>query len=205
LFLDRRSDPFGGGDPMKKAILISLAILAAHAPAPALGAVQPQTFNVLLAGGDEANRIHIWLSTDGRNYVIDSAVPLEVGGTICANPPGNPNELVCGAPSISGFEVNAGGGDDKVAVARNVPISVTLRGGSGDDFLLGGAGPDKLLGGSGDDRLVGRRAEDFLYGGPGRDTLIGGPGSDLLRGGPGEDRLHGGPGEDDVRQYPDRP
>ena len=199
MFPDRRSDPFGGGDPMKKAILISLAILAAQAPAPALGAAQPQTFNVLLAGGDEANMIRIWLSADERDYVIDSVVPLEVGSPICANPPGNPNELVCDAPSISGFEVNAGGGDDRVAVAKNVAISVTMRGGTGDDFLLGGAGPDKLLGGTGDDWLVGWRGADALYGGPGRDTLIGGPGSDLLRGGPGEDLLRGGRGENDAR------
>jgi len=199
LFPRRRSDQFGGGDPMKKAILISLAILAAHAPAAALGAAQPQTYNVLLAGGDEANMIRIWLSPDGRQYVIDSVVPLEVGGTICANPPGNPNELICNAVSIGGFEVNAGGGDDRVAVAKSVSIPVTMRGGTGNDVLIGGAGPDKLQGGSGNDRLVGWRGADALYGGPGRDVLIGGPGGDLLRGGPGEDRLRAGSGRDDAR------
>jgi len=184
---------------MKKAILISLAILTAQAPAPALGAAQPQTYNVLLAGGDEVNMIRVWLSPDGRQYVIDSVVPLEVGGTICANPAGNPNELICDAASIGGFEVNAGGGDDRVAVAKSVSIPVTMRGGTGDDVLIGGAGPDKLQGGSGDDRLVGWRGADALYGGPGSDVLIGGPGGDLLRGGPGEDQLRAGSGRDDAR------
>ena len=186
---------------MRKLIPIMLAILAAHAPAPALGNAQPQTYNVLLAGGDEANMILIWRDPSGSQYVIDSVVPLEVGGTICANPPANPNELVCNAPAIGGFEVNAGGGDDKVAVAGSVSIPVTMRGGSGDDFLIGGTGPDKLLGGSGEDRVVGRRNSDALYGGPGADTLIGGPGDDLLRGGPGPDTMREGPGKDKVRQY----
>ena len=65
--------------------------------------------------------------------MIDSIVPLEVGGTVCANPPGKPNELICQAASIGGFEVNAGAGDDTVGVAANVPVPVTLRGGAGDD------------------------------------------------------------------------
>ncbi len=186
---------------MKKLIPIMLAILAAQVPAPALGSAQSQTYNVLLAGGDEANMVHIWLGPTGSQYVIDSAVPLEVGGTICANAPGNPNELVCDAPSIAGFEVNAGGGDDKVAVAGSVSIPVTMRGGADDDFLIGGNGPDKLQGGSGDDRVVGRRGRDALYGGLGVDTLIGGPGNDLLRGGPGEDLLRSGSGNDKVRQF----
>jgi Ca2+-binding RTX toxin-like protein len=185
---------------MKKAILISLAILAAQAPG--IVHAKPQTFTILLAGGEEANTIHIWLSPDGRDYVIDSIVPLEVGGTICANPEGNANELICEASTIAGFEVNAGGGNDRVTVAREVPVPVTLRGGQGDDDLVGGAGPDELIGGAGNDRLVGRSGTDRLYGGGGNDTLIGGPGNDVLRGGPGQDVLIGGPGGNDVRQGP---
>ena len=51
------------------------------------------------------------------------------------------------APSIAGFEVNADGDDDRVGVAKDVTVPVTMRGGPGDDLLLGGAGPDKLFGG----------------------------------------------------------
>src|SRR4029077_20553588 len=133
---------------MKKLLLIPLALLALLAPGVA-HATQT-TYTVLLAGGAEANMIRIWLSPDGREYVIDSVVQLEIGGTVCAHPEDNPNELVCAAPSIAGFEVNAGGGDDRVAVAKDVAVPVTMRGGRGDDFLLGGAGPDKLIGGAGD-------------------------------------------------------
>jgi RTX calcium-binding nonapeptide repeat (4 copies) len=183
---------------MKKLLLISLALLALLAPSVAQAG--EKTYTVLLAGGEEANSIRIWLSQDGREYVIDSVVPLEVGGTVCAHPEANPNELVCAAPSIAGFEVNAGGGDDRVAVAPEVVVPVTMRGGAGDDVLLGGSGPDKLIGGEGNDRLIGGRGNDFLFGGEGNDVLIGGPGNDVLRGGYGEDTLRAGSGNDSVHQ-----
>jgi hypothetical protein len=184
---------------MKKAILILLATLAAQAPM--IDSAQAQSFNVLLAGGDEANMINVWLTPDGRQYVIDSVVPLDVGGSVCVNPEGLATELVCDAPSIASFEVNCAGGDDKVTVAKNIAIPVTMRGGPGDDTLLGGAGADKLIGGTGDDKLIGWRGPDVLYGGPGTDVLVGGPGSDAMHGGPGEDELRGGSGEDDLSQY----
>jgi hemolysin type calcium-binding protein len=183
---------------MKKLLLISFALLALLAPATA--SAEAKTYTVLLAGGQEANEIKIWLSSDGRLYVIDSVVQLEVGGTVCSHPVDNPNELLCDAPSIAGFEVNAGGGGDEVSVAKDVTAPVTMRGGAGDDLLVGGAGPDKLVGGDGDDRLVGWRGDDLLYGGSGADTLIGGPGADLLHGGFGKDALAAGPGKNVVRQ-----
>lgn len=183
---------------MTKLLPISLAFLALLAPGVA-HATQ-KTYTVLLAGGAEANTIRIWLSPDGRDYVIDSVVQLEVGGTVCEHPEADPNQLICSAPTIAGFEVNAGGGDDRVSVAQQISIPVTMRGGAGDDYLLGGSGPDKLIGGEGNDRLIGGRGDDLLYGGEGKDVLIGGPGNDVLRGGYGEDKLIAGPGNDNVHQ-----
>jgi len=124
---------------MKRAILIATAVLAAYVAALAHAAEPPLT--VLLAGGSEANMIEIALSPDGRSYVIDSVVPLDVGGNVCWHPEGHENELVCEAASIGGFEVNAGAGDDSVTVAREVAVPVTLRGGPGQDRLVGGAAP----------------------------------------------------------------
>lgn len=183
---------------MKRLLLISLTLLALLAPSLAHAA--PQTYTVLLAGGDEANMIKIWLSPDGREYVIDSIVQLEVGGTVCSHPEDKPNELVCDAPSIGGFEVNAGGGGDRVTVSRRVTVPVTMRGGAGDDILSGGSGRDKLVGGYGRDRLVGGRGNDLLLGGESDDRLLGGPGHDTLRGGYGKDKLVEGPGKDDTHQ-----
>lgn len=189
---------------MKKAILLTLAILAAQAaPFAHAGAT---SYTVVLAGGSAQNMIHIWLTPDGRSYVIDSAVPLEVGGSVCENTPENPNELICKAPLVAGFDVNAGPGNDFVSVSQGVTIPVTVRGGPGEDTLVGGHGPDKLNGGDGVDRLAGRAGDDLLLGGPGNDLIFGGPGDDILRGSLGEDTLFGGPGENNIRQsLPDTP
>jgi len=170
---------------MKRVVLISLAVIALQAPA--FGHAAPTRFNILLSGGSEQNVIRIWLSPDGRDYVIASIVQLEVGGTVCTHPEGTPNELVCEARSIASFEVNAGAGDDRIVVARKVAVPVTLRGGPGDDVLVGGGGDDKLLGGPGDDALTGRGGDDALYGGPGNDRLFGGSDVDTCNGGPGRD------------------
>lgn len=183
---------------MKRILLISFALAALLAPG--LAHAGAKSYTVLLAGGDEANMIKIWLTSDGRQYVIDSVVELEVGGDVCAHAGEDPNELVCDAPTIAGFEVNAGGGEDRVRVAGDVIAPVTMRGGGGNDVLVGGSAADRLVGGLGDDRLVGGRGDDQLYGGPDDDLLIGGPGNDLLRGGPGTDTLGAGRGKNQVHQ-----
>jgi Ca2+-binding RTX toxin-like protein len=185
---------------MKKTILTAMAILATSGVSVAHAG--ERSLNVLLTGDMEANSISIALSPDGHSYTIDSIAPLEVGGSVCANPQGNPNEIVCEASTIAGFEVNAGGGDDSVVVAREVPVPVTLRGGPGNDRLVGGAGDDKLIGGAGDDVLVGRAGADWLYGGLGDDKLIGCSGDDLLRGGPGHNIYLGGSGSNDIAAGP---
>jgi Ca2+-binding RTX toxin-like protein len=183
---------------MKRAILILLAILAAQAATVARA--ETTSYTVVLAGGAAQNMIHIWLTPDGYSYVIDSAVPLEVGGEICENAAGNPNELVCKAPLVAGFEVNAGPGDDVVAVSRAVQIPVTMRGGLGRDSLTGGSGADKLIGGDGNDHLAGRAGDDLIFGGPGNDSILGGTGNDVLRGGFGNDTIDGGSGENSIHQ-----
>jgi Ca2+-binding RTX toxin-like protein len=188
---------------MKKTISIlavTLAALAALVPGGAQAVEPAASYTVVLAGGSAENTIRISLSSDGRNYVITSAVPLEVGGSVCENAPGSSTELICRAPMVAGFEVNGGSGDDTVSVTREVLVPVTLHGGSGDDVLVGGGGPDKIVGGQGDDRLLGRGGDDLIYGGPGDDTIVGGPGDDALRGGPGRDLIYGGSGENDIRQ-----
>ena len=182
---------------MKRAFVISFAIAATLLSSAS--AATPETFTVLLAGGSASNTIHIWLTPDGRSYVIDSVVPLEVGGEVCTNPEGIPNELVCNAPPIAGFEVNADGGDDKVTVSRGVTIPITVRGGTGRDTLAGGSGGDKLIGGPGADRLIGGPGDDVLVGGPGTDVLIGGPGNDTLLTGPGFDFARGGSGTNVIK------
>jgi len=183
---------------MKKTLLTVFVTLAALA-APSAQA-ESGTYTIVLAGGAAQNMIHVWLTQDGTSYVIDSVVSLEVGGEVCENAPENPNELLCKAPLVSGFEVNAGPGDDRVAVSNSVDVPVTLRGGSGRDVLAGGSGADKLIGGAGNDRLYGGPGDDLIYGGPGNDLLNGGPGNDLLHGGSGHDSFGSLSRHDAVRQ-----
>lgn len=187
---------------MKKLLLIAVAALVGVlAPvARATERVPEKSVNVILAGDNLANQISIGLSTDGRQYTIESAAPLEVGGEVCWHPDGNERGLLCEAAAIAGFEVNGNGGDDTIVLAPTVPVPATLRGGPGNDKLVGGAGNDKLVGGPGNDGLSGRGGDDSLFGGPGEDQLSGGPGNDKLYGGAGNDVLVGGPGINELVQ-----
>jgi Ca2+-binding RTX toxin-like protein len=182
---------------MKKTLLIVLVVLAAL-PAAFARADAPVT--LLISGGNENSTITVSLSPDGREYVILSSAPLEVGGNLCTHPEEVPNELFCKAPSIAGFEVNAGGGSDVITFSSDVPAPVTIRGGPGGDRLTGGGDSDKIIGGPDQDFLAGRRGDDWMLGGPGPDKLLGGAGNDYLRGGPDRDQVLGGPGQNDVLQ-----
>lgn len=154
-------------------------------------------YSLVLSGGGGPNEISI--DYDGTEYTITANGTLSAVRT-CVNPSGAADALVCPSADINGFQVNAGGGNDTVTVAKSVPVPTILNGGPGLDDLIGGAGTNRINGGTGDDRLVGRKGPDQLYGGPGDDTLVGGAGKDVLRGGPGTDILRGGPGRDDERQ-----
>jgi Ca2+-binding RTX toxin-like protein len=171
-------------------VLMALVVLATVAGFSASAAkrshklaytVAEHSINLVLAGTPGEDRITIELSADGRSYEIDSATPLEVGGTVCTHPEKRAEDLLCEAAPIAGFEINTGAGNDVVTLGKTVPVPATIRGGEGNDVLTGGAGPDKLIGGPGNDELNGRGGNDLLIGGPGEDILNGGPGQNVLR------------------------
>lgn len=184
---------------MKKTILIVLALFAALLPAAAFARAEPGPVTLLISGSPANSGLNISLTPDGRQFLILSTEPLEAGGNICEHPSEDiPNELLCKATAIAGFEVNAGGGSDSVYFSSDIPVPVTVRGGPGVDRLVGGNAADKLIGGPDHDFLDGRRGDDWLLGGPGPDKLVGGPGNDQLRGGPDRDVLVGGPGRNEL-------
>ena len=122
---------------MKKAILLicdrrSLALLAA----PRRRTPTNRRYTVLLAGGAGAQRDH-GLAQPRRPQLRDrlERARSKSAARVCAHPEGNPNELLCEAPAIAGFEVNAGGGDDRSSSRQDVRSRSTLRGGPGDDRL----------------------------------------------------------------------
>ena len=122
---------------------------------------------------------------------------------------GDGNDSIYGG--INGSDVLDGGnGDDLLSggsyltVTLNVPNTLKLIGGAGNDSLIGGVGNDTLGGGSDNDSMNGGDGNDLLDGGLGNDTLIGGFGIDTLLGGAGNDTLstsgtalmNGGAGDD---------
>jgi len=208
---------------MKKVTLIAVVVLCVQMGGVARAA-EP-TWTILLVGGPGPDSFKVALSADGRTYQIDSVAPLEVGGTVCKHPGGDPLQLLCDAPSVAGFEVNGEGDADVVEIDAKVSVPVTLSGGIGDDKLIGGGSGDKLIGGDGfdhliggggndeiaggaggdtvtgdlgDDRLAGEGGQDTLVGGDGNDSLLGGPKNDKLLGGAGNDRISGGEGRDSL-------
>jgi Ca2+-binding RTX toxin-like protein len=183
---------------MKKSIAIALMLLAAVTALPARA--EPGPLTLLLSGGSQNDGFHVSLTPDGREYVILSVAPLEVGGDICSHPAEVRNELNCKAPAISGFEVNGLGGSDYVFFTSDIPVPVTIRGGPGGDRLQGGAASDKIVGGPDEDTLLGNGGDDWMLGGPGEDRLLGGAGNDQMRGGPDKDKLVGGPGQNRLLQ-----
>jgi Ca2+-binding RTX toxin-like protein len=181
---------------MKRAILITVTVLCvqmggiAHAAEP--------SWTILLVGGPGNDSFRVELSPDGRTYEIDSVAPLEVGGSVCWHPEGDALKLLCNAPMIAGFEVNAEGGDDAVEVGPGVFVPMTISGGAGDDRVLAGLGADKLVGGDGGDRLRGGGGDDLITGGSGSDIISGDLGSDELGGEGGQDSVIGGYGDDSL-------
>lgn len=166
---------------------------------------QTPRVKLVLAGSVGPNRVAMGFSRSAGTLTINSNGSLEIGTSVCSNPPGRPNQLICDSDQIVGVQVNAWTGDDRVRVSPNVLIPVVLFGGPGDDFLAGGGGADRLNGGSGRDVLVGHAGRDTLFGGPQNDAIFGGPGNDLLFGGQGNDLLFGGMGRDRVLRRNRRP
>lgn len=102
--------------------------------------------------------------------------------------------------------VDAGGGDDSVAVTATDIVGATLDGGAGNDLLTGSAKADVLNGDDGDDRLVAAKSPagttDDVHGGAGNDVLVWnqGEGTDEDDGGAGADtvEVNGNPTGADV-------
>lgn len=108
---------------------------------------------------------------------------------------------------LGGNELLGKDGNDILITNQN-SLSVTIKGGAGDDeihgslnddvHLSGGAGRDTIYGYAGADILNGNGGRDHLYGGDGIDTISGGGGRDIISGGDDGDILSGGNGNDFV-------
>lgn len=84
---------------------------------------------------------------------------------------------------ISRVVIDAGAGNDQIAVDRAGAVAAWLYGGAGNDRISGGSGGGLFLGGGGDDRITGGSGRSVQIGGLGADTLVGGGDDDILIGG----------------------
>lgn len=79
-------------------------------------------------------------------------------------------------------------------VTSSTNLSVSLKGGAGNDFLSGASTTDAtkvvtIDGGAGNDTIIGGAGKDVLSGGAGNDTIIGGAGADAISTGAGNDKI----------------
>jgi hypothetical protein len=72
---------------------------------------------------------------------------------------------------VSSIAVDAGEGDDVVALGPGVRTPAVIHGGAGDDRLRGGSGPDQVYGDAGDDALITSASRDLMDAGPGSNRL----------------------------------
>jgi hypothetical protein len=172
--------------------IVSVLLLCAAAPAASASSVR-------LSGGTL-----VYDAAPGETNLMDVT---RAGGVLRITDPGatidahvgcqrrGPHFATCRGAGVDAIFVNAGDGDDSVAL-DGLSLPATLVGGDGNDRLVGGAGPDTLDGGAGDDTLQGGGGDDHLDGGDGNDSMNGGQGDDVLRGAAGDDDLSGDNGDD---------
>ncbi len=143
--------------------------------------------------------LNIGTDADRRNFIFTE----DVAESYSIYPGSEPNSVVVEAfgrsqiyTGVTKITGDAGAGNDRIIISKELTIPVELSGGAGNDTLIGGSGNDTLLGGDGDDDVRGGSGNDSLEGGDGRDSIIGEAGDDVLRGGSGDDSLGGGDGKD---------
>jgi Ca2+-binding RTX toxin-like protein len=135
----------------------------------------------------------------------------DAGNTVVVQFNGGSAPLRFAKADIVEIDVAGGKKGDRITVTETdglLDVSVTLRGGDGNDtihldqtraLVRGGNGRDTLYGSTGDDNLKGDEGDDRIYGGDGDDKLYGGDGKDRLEGEGGEDTLNGEAGNDTVK------
>lgn len=94
-------------------------------------------------------------------------------------------------PAVAQINIDAGAGNDRVRIAKNIYAPATILGGAGNDALYAGGGPTTIDGGDGVNRIVAGTAPTTMTGGSGVNRFIGGQAADTFNSGPGQNVLFG--------------
>ncbi len=151
-------------------LLCALGVLAPASASASTAVIGNGTLSYFAASG-EANVLTVQLS--GGDYVLSDSGASITASSGCRTL--TVHQVVCGAAPVQSIYVDAGDGNDAVAI--DAPTPARVAGGPGDDRLYGGSSNDVLYGGSGNDVLDGRGGHDFLYGDAGDDRLYAGYGA----------------------------
>ncbi len=155
----------------------------------------PENITVLAASGKDDN-IHV---SKGEN-----------GGIVVSV---NGEEYSYSDYEAQNLIIDAGAGNDKITVDKEVTNELHITGGKGNDTIKSGSGNDIIVdnygannidGGAGDDEIIAHghgnsgfgRADNILKGGAGNDYIEGGRGNDIIDGGEGNDYIYGLDGND---------
>jgi Ca2+-binding RTX toxin-like protein len=102
----------------------------------------------------------------------------------------------CPTTGLSDLDFELGNADDFWKNLSDIPLTVVVHGGTGNDFFDSRDGRDLMFGEQGEDEI-----DDSGDSGDAGDVLDGGPGNDVLHDGNGSDDLSGGDGIDTVDAF----
>ncbi len=155
----------------------------------------------LLLSADVVNQVLTITGTEGKD-----AISVKAGGApgevVVSKAPGvDRNSVFTGIDKIV---VNGLGGDDRIAIGKNLlgvtggMIGAEIHGGGGRDRIVGGSGDDVHHGGDGDDRISDRYGDNMVDAGEGNDRVNTGEGNDHILAGDGDDRVADRGGDNDI-------
>jgi Ca2+-binding RTX toxin-like protein len=157
-------------------------------PAAAAGSTASVSGGTLsIQGGAENSHLTFGGNADLQEYIVDTAGL--TAGAGCSQL--EPTEVDCPTDMYTQIAIDAGPGDDYVALGWLIFEGATIHGGAGNDTLYASSQKDAVYGDDGNDDLNGSSDSDSVDGGPGDDRVSGGGGDDQVVGGPGRDSIHG--------------
>jgi len=158
----------GGGEAVRRSGSIALAAIEALEARQLLSG---GPLGISTVAGVSGPQLRI-TCTPGNDQIV---VRQTSGGLVVSN--GGWSQTF--TKNFESLSIDAGNGNDSVAIDASVNIPATLFGGAGNDTLSGGSGNDTIYGGSGANQLFGNSGDDTLITiGSTRDTLWGGAGMD---------------------------